>query len=102
MKKGRWANACLPVFFDREEVMKMSEGILIALIAAAGGLIGSLIGMISNRNMMEYKIDQLTKKVEAHNQLVERTYKLEETVHVQDEKIKVANRRIDDLEGKIA
>ena len=40
---------------------------------------------------MEYKLEELTKKVEKHNSVVERTYILEE-------KMKVANHRIEDLE----
>lgn len=43
---------------------------------------------------MEYKLDELTKRVEKHNSVVERTYLLEE-------KVKVANHRIDDLERKV-
>lgn len=41
--------------------------------------------------LIEYKLDQLTKQVEKHNSLMERTFLLEE-------KVKVANHRIDDLE----
>lgn len=46
------------------------------------------------RALMEYKLDELTKRVEKHNSVVERTYLLEE-------KVKVANHRIDDLERKV-
>ncbi len=72
--------------------------IIIALIAAAGGLAGSFIGLLSSRKLLEYKIEELTKKVEKHNNVIERTYKLEEHEALQDEKIKVANHRIEDLE----
>lgn len=72
--------------------------IIIALIAAAGGLAGSFIGLLSSRKLLEYKIEELTKKVEKHNNVIERTYKLEEHETLQDEKIKVANHRIEDLE----
>lgn len=72
--------------------------IIIALIAAAGGLAGSFIGLLSSRKLLEYKIEELTKKVEKHNNIIERTYKLEEHEALQDEKIKVANHRIEDLE----
>ena len=74
----------------------MTEQIIIAIIAAAGGMIGSLIG--SNNKMIVFRIDQLDKKVEKHNSIIERTYKLEEKAEVQEEKIKVANHRIEDLE----
>ena len=44
-------------------------------------------------SLVEYRLDQLTKQVEKHNQLVERTFVLEE-------KMKVANHRIEDLEKR--
>lgn len=44
------------------------------------------------------KIDELSKRVEKHNNIIERTYKLENLTAVQSEQIKVANHRIDDLE----
>lgn len=48
--------------------------------------------------LIEYKLDQLTKKVELHNNAVERLYKVEKKIEVYDEKFKVANHRLDDLE----
>lgn len=50
--------------------------------------------------LMDYRLDELTKRVDKHNNVIERTYKLEELTAPQDEKIKVANHRIDDLEQK--
>lgn len=73
------------------------ETIISACISAGVTLI---VCLISNRGqqertraLMEYKIDELTRHVEKHNSVVERTYILEE-------KMKVANHRIDDLERK--
>lgn len=51
-------------------------------------------------NVIDVKMEALTAKVEKHNQLVERVYKLEEQTSVQEEKLRVANHRIDDLERK--
>ena len=48
--------------------------------------------------LIEYKLDELTKHVEKHNQVIERTYKLEQLAVLYDEKMKVANKRIADLE----
>lgn len=45
-----------------------------------------------------YKLDELTKRVDKHNNVVERTYNIEERLSVQEEQIKVANHRIEDLE----
>ena len=39
--------------------------------------------------------------MQAHNNLIERTYKLEERTELQEEKIKVANHRIEDLENEV-
>ena len=74
------------------------ETIISACISAAVTLI---VCMINNhgqqektRALMEYKLDELTKRVEKHNSVVERTYILEE-------KMKVANHRIDDLKREV-
>jgi len=50
--------------------------------------------------LIDYKLSELTKRVDKHNNVVERTYKLEEAVCLQDEKLRVANHRIGDLEEK--
>lgn len=50
--------------------------------------------------LIDYRLEQLEKKVDKHNSVVERTYKLEELTALQEEKIKVANHRIEDLERK--
>jgi len=46
-------------------------------------------------------LEQLEKRVQAHNNLIERTYKLEERAQLQEEKMKVANHRIEDLESAL-
>ena len=48
--------------------------------------------------LIEYKLDQLTHKVDLHNNAVERLYEVERKLGIDEEKIKVANNRIDDLE----
>lgn len=53
------------------------------------------------RALMEYKLDELTKRVDKHNNTIERTYHLEEQMAIQEEKMKVANHRISDLEEKV-
>lgn len=76
----------------------MTEAIIVALIT--GGL-SFLAVYISNRKsaaVAEYRLEQLEKKVSLHNNVIERTYKLEEGQALLDEKLKVANHRIDDLE----
>lgn len=76
----------------------MSTEIIVALLSLLGTAIGSLAGILAANKLVVYRIEQLEKKVEKHNSLIERTYKVEESVTLLDEKIKVANHRIDDLE----
>lgn len=83
--------------------------ILPALISGAAALIVCMINNASQRKraeaqhnttiaLIEYKLDQLTHKVDLHNNAVERLYAVEQKVAVYDEKFKVANHRINDLE----
>lgn len=67
----------------------MPDTVLVACIS----LIGTLLGSFGGTQLIKYRIEQLEKKVEKHNSIMERTYRLEE-------KVKVANHRIDDLERK--
>lgn len=76
----------------------MSETIIVALLSLAGTLAGSLLGILAANKLVVYRIEQLEKKVEKHNQVVERVYNLERSEAVIEEEIKVANHRIDDLE----
>lgn len=55
----------------------MPAEILVAVLSLAGTLGGSLLGVIASSSLTRYRIEQLEKKVAAHNNLVERTYKLE-------------------------
>lgn len=51
--------------------------------------------------LIEFRLGELQKQVEKHNSVIERTYKLEEQTALQEEKIKVANHRISDIESAI-
>lgn len=87
----------------------MSDPVLVALIGLAGSMAGSLIGVLTSSKLTNYRLEQLEKKVEAHNNLVERTYALEKKEELLElalkeheelyaEKLRVANHRIEDLE----
>lgn len=78
----------------------MSDTIIVALLSLTGTLVGSIVAVATSSNLTKYKIEELTKQVEKHNSVIERTFKLEEHAAVVDEKIKVANKRIADLEAK--
>ena len=76
----------------------MSDAIAVALIGMAGSGIGGFAGIVVSAKLTQYRLEQLEKKVQAHNNLIDRTYKLEEQQAVQEEQIKVVNHRLADLE----
>lgn len=79
------------------------ETLFASLVSAAVTLFVCVLNNKSQndktRALMEYKLDELTERVNKHNNLIERTYRLEEDVALHEEKIKVANHRIEDLEN---
>lgn len=79
----------------------MSEAIFVALLSFLGTILGSLFGILTANKLTNYRISQLEKKVETHNKVIDRVYKLEKHDAVVDEEITVANHRIDDLEKVI-
>ena len=78
--------------------MAVSEMVAVALIGLVGSAAGSLGGILVSARLTQYRLEQLEQKVQAHNRLIERTYKLEERSEIQEEKLRVANHRIGDLE----
>ena len=88
-----------------------TEAIIVALITAASAVACQLVIASNSRKTMqqaqydsqkliEYKIDKLSERVDKHNSVIARTYMLEQDYALIDEKIKVANHRIEDLERK--
>ena len=78
----------------------METEIIISLITLLGSALGTFGGIFVNSKLTAYRIEQLEKKQDKHNAVIERTYRLEEAVMLHEEKIKVANHRIDDLERR--
>lgn len=76
----------------------MDITVINALISLGGSVLGTFGGIMATSKLTEYRIKELEKKVERHNSIVERTYRLEDRFDLVDEKLKVANHRIDDLE----
>lgn len=76
----------------------MSDVVIVAIISLIGTLGGTFGGILTSSKLTNYRIEQLEKKVEEHNNVVKRTYKLEEEQKVEEEKIKVINHRLEDLE----
>lgn len=55
----------------------MSDAVIVGMLSLVGTLVGTIGGIIASNKMVTYRVEQLEKKVDKHNQVVERTYKLE-------------------------
>ena len=55
----------------------MSDAIIVAILGFAGTLAGSLLGVLAAQKLTQYRLAQLEEKVNRHNNLIERTFKLE-------------------------
>ena len=51
--------------------------IVVAVLGFAGTLLGSLFGVLAAQKLTQYRLAQLEEKVNKHNNLIERTFKLE-------------------------
>lgn len=78
----------------------VSDTVVAAILSMLGSLGGTFGGILVSNRLTSYRLEQLEKKVQAHNNLVERTYQIEGEMDVIHEQIKVANHRISDLEHR--
>ena len=74
--------------------------IIIAVLALIGSLGGAYLANRKSSALIAYRLEQLERKVDKHNTVIERTYALEKRAEVFEEKITVANHRIKDVEDK--
>ena len=81
-----------------EKEVIMDNTVIIALISFAGTLLGTFGGIITSNKLTTYRIEQLEKRVEKHNNVIERVYELEKEKAVFEEDLKVVNHRVADLE----
>lgn len=72
--------------------------IIVAFLALVGTLTGAYLSNSKTKALLAYRLERLEERVNKHNNLVERTYHIEEEQEIIKEKIRVANHRIDDLE----
>lgn len=69
----------------------MNDAVLVAVLSLVGTLGGTFGGILTSAKLTNYRIEQLEKKVEKHNNFAER-------IPVLEEKLKVEEHRIEDLE----
>ena len=74
--------------------MNISSDIVVGSLSLIGTLIGTLGGILVSNKLTNFRIEQLEKKVEKHNTLIERTYILEgQMKEVQDDISEIKGRR---------
>ena len=74
----------------------MSSEIMVALLSLAGTLLGTFGGIVTSSKLSNYRIEQLEKKVEQHNTVIERQYRLEKKFAEHERDYAAACRRIEE------
>lgn len=74
--------------------MEIDANIIVSLIT----LVGTVLTVISGSKLTAYRIQKLEEKVQAHNNLIDRMYKVEQRIEVDENRLKVSEHRIEDLE----
>ncbi len=76
----------------------MDSSVIVAVVSGIFTLLGSFGGVLATSRLTAYRLQKLEEKVDKHNQVIDRVYRLEKHDAVLDEEIKAANHRIGDLE----
>lgn len=72
----------------------MIDTIIVAAISLIGTLAGSYFANNKTTALLSYRLEQLERKVEKHNSVVERTFQLENNMQT-------AFSRIDEIRGEL-
>lgn len=82
--------------------MNSNTDIIVSLITSLATLLGVVLTVYAGgkrtRDILLYRIEQLERKQEQHNSLIERMYRAEDRLELHEEKFKVVNHRIDGME----
>lgn len=89
----------------------MSGEIWVAIITSVFSFAGTVLAVVlgdkknakrskEQADLTLYRLEELEKKQDKHNSLIERMFRVERRLDVDEERIKVANHRISDLENK--
>jgi sensor histidine kinase YesM len=77
----------------------MTEGVAVALIGLGGSALGTVLGIVLNTKLITYRIEQLEQKVAAHNNLIDRMYKVEGKERLSEERIEELQHKVEHLES---
>lgn len=76
----------------------MDDTIIVALLSLAGTLLGTLGGIVASQKLVAYRLEQLEKKVQAHNNLIDRMYRQEQATSLLQAEDKRLGKRLELLE----
>lgn len=79
----------------------MESAIIVAIISGVFTLCGSYISVITSSCLTAYRIEQLEKRVDKHNNLIERVYEIEDQLGIQAEKLQNTIDQLSKLEQRI-
>lgn len=77
----------------------MDSTIIVAVLSLLGTVIGSLGGVLAANNLIKYRIQKLEEKVNKHNNLIDRMYKLEKNETLVENEIDGIKDAIDELKN---
>lgn len=66
----------------------MSDVVIVGVLSLCGTLIGTIGGILASNKLTNYRIQQLEEKVNKHNNLIDRMYKVENRVSLIEDEIK--------------
>lgn len=76
----------------------ISDAVLVAIIGLCGSLVGSVFGVLCSAKLTNYRIEQLEKKVDRQNDLIEKMFKVEQEQAVVSTRISGIDHRLQNLE----
>ena len=91
--------AFIPVITALISGVSAAAAAIIVAVVQSRAQYNAVIAEMSKRDALQaQRIEQLEKKMDKHNQLIERTYKVEESVKLLEKDIKAADHRLKNLE----
>lgn len=66
----------------------MRSEIVVALLSLVGTFIGTLGGILTTQKLVSYRLQKLEEKVDKHNNLIDRMYKIESRVTLLEDEMK--------------
>lgn len=67
----------------------MRSEVVVALLSLVGTFIGTIGGILASQKLVTYRLSKLEEKVDKHNNLIDRMYKIETRVTLLEDELKV-------------